>query len=96
MSVTFDVVINPVILFGAVIAGGVFGYLIFKINLNKSNARIKQLEKELMTCNEETLEAQRAYVLLESKFRDQDQQETIPVIPLKINGKESSKEKASK
>jgi hypothetical protein len=94
MSVTFDVVINPVILFGAVIAGGVFGYLIFKINLNKSKARIKQLEKELMTCNEETLEAQRAYVLLESKFRDQ--QETIPVIPLKINGKESSKEKASK
>ena len=94
MSVTFDVVINPVILLGAVIAGGVFGYLIFKISLNKSKARIQQLEKELMTCNEETLEAQRAYVLLESRLKDQ--QETIPVIPLKINGKESSKEKASK
>jgi hypothetical protein len=94
MSVTFDVVINPVILLGAVIAGGVFGYLIFKISLNKSKTRIQQLEKELMTCNEETLEAQRAYVLLESKLKDQ--QETIPVIPLKINGKESSKEKASK
>jgi hypothetical protein len=94
MSVTFDVVINPVILLGAVIPGGMFGYLIFKINLNKSKARIQQLEKELMTCNEETLEAQRAYVLLESKLKDQ--QETIPVIPLKINGKESSKEKASK
>lgn len=94
MSVTFDVVINPVILLGAVIAGGVFGYLIFKISLNKGKARIQQLEKELMTCNEETLEAQRAYVLLESRLKDQ--QETIPVIPLKINGKESSKEKASK
>jgi uncharacterized membrane-anchored protein YhcB (DUF1043 family) len=94
MSITFDVVINPVILLGAVIAGGVFGYLIFKIGLNKSKARIQQLEKELMTCNEETLEAQRAYVLLESRLKDQ--QETIPVIPLKINGKESSKEKASK
>ncbi|HXB32951.1 MAG TPA: hypothetical protein VNV35_06005 [Puia sp.] len=94
MSITFDVVINPVILLGAVIAGGVFGYLIFKISLNKSKARIQQLEKELMTCNEETLEAQRAYVLLESRLKDQ--QETIPVIPLKINGKESSKEKASK
>ena len=46
-----------------------------------------------MTCNEETLEAQRAYVLLESKFKDQ---ETIPVIPMKISGKETSKEKASK
>jgi uncharacterized protein HemX len=94
MSITFDVVINPVILFAAVIAGGVFGYFIFKIRLNRSKARIQQLEKELMTCNEETLEAQRAYVLLESRLKDQ--QETIPVIPLKINGKESSKEKFSK
>jgi uncharacterized protein HemX len=94
MSITLDVVINPVILLAAVIAGGLFGYLIFKIKLNKSRTRVQQLEKELMTCNEETLEAQRAYVLLESRLKDQ--QETIPVIPLKINGKESSKEKASK
>jgi hypothetical protein len=71
MSITFDVVINPVILFGAVIAGGLFGYLIFKVRLNRSKARIQQLEKELMTCNEETLEAQRAYVLLESRLKDQ-------------------------
>jgi hypothetical protein len=62
--------------------------------LNKSKARIHELEKELMACNEETLEAQRAYVLLESRLKDQ--QETIPVIPMKINGKETSKEKASK
>ena len=94
MSITLDVVINPVILLAAVIAGGLFGYLIFKIKLNKSRTRVQQLEKELMTCNEETLEAQRAYVLLESRLKDQ--QETIPVIPLKISGKESSKEKASK
>jgi hypothetical protein len=93
MSVTFDVVINPVILLAAVIAGGVFGYIVFAARLNKHKTRIHQLEKELMTCNEETLEAQRAYVLLESKFKDQ---ETIPVIPMKINGKETSKEKASK
>ena len=94
MSVTFDVVINPVILLVAVVGGGLFGYLIFKISLNRSKARIQQLERELMTSNEETLEAQRAYVMLESTLKDQ--QETIPVIPLKINGKESSKEKASK
>jgi hypothetical protein len=94
MSITLDVVINPVILLAAVIAGGMFGYLISRIKLNKSRTRVQQLEKELMTCNEETLEAQRAYVLLESRLKDQ--QETIPVIPLKINGKESSKEKASK
>jgi hypothetical protein len=94
MSVTLDVVINPVILLGAVIIGGVFGYIVFKARLNKGKARIHELEKELMISNEETLEAQRAYVLLESSLKDQ--QETIPVIPMKINGKETSKEKASK
>lgn len=94
MSVTFDVVINPVILLGAVIAGGIFGYVVFRYKLKKNRMRIEQLEDDLMTSNEETLEAQRAYVLLESKLKDQ--QETIPVIPLKINGKDSSKEKATK
>jgi hypothetical protein len=93
MSFTLDLVINPVILFGAAIIGGIFGFVVFKAKLNKGKARIQQLEKELMNCNEETLEAQRAYVILESKLKDQ---ETIPVIPMKINGKESSKEKASK
>lgn len=93
MSITLDFVINPVILFGAAIAGAVFGYIVFLARLNKSKARVHQLENELMTSNEETLEAQRAYVLLESKLKDQ--QETIPVIQLKINGKEGSKEKAS-
>jgi hypothetical protein len=93
MSVTLDFVINPVILLGAVIAGVLFGYIIFKTRLNKSKARIHQLEIELMSSNEETLEAQRAYVLLESKLKDPE--ETIPVIQLKINGKEGSKEKTS-
>jgi hypothetical protein len=93
MSFTLDVVINPVILLGAAIVGGVFGYIIFNTRLNNRKTRIQQLEKELMNSNEETLEAQRAYVLLESKLKDQ---ETIPVIPMKINGKENSKEKASK
>ena len=93
MSFTFDVVINPVILLGAAIAGAVFGYIVFKARLNKRKTRIQQLEKELMHSNEETLEAQRADVLLESQFKDQ---QTIPVIPMKLNGKESSKEKASK
>jgi hypothetical protein len=94
MSVTLDFVINPVILLGTVISGAVFGYIVFIARLKKSKARIRQLENELMTSNEETLEAQRAYVQLESKLKDQ--QETIPVIPMKINGKETSKEKASK
>jgi hypothetical protein len=46
-----------------------------------------------MDSHEETLESQRAYVELQSQLKDQ----AIPVIPMKINGKESnSKEKATK
>ena len=91
MQFTLDVVINPVILFGAAAVGGIFGFAVFKAKLNRGRAKIQQLEKELMHCNEETLEAQRAYVLLESKLKDQ---QTSPVIPMKI--KDNSKEKASK
>ena len=91
MQFTLDVVINPVILFGAAAVGGIFGFVVFKAKLNRGRAKIQQLEKELMHCNEETLEAQRAYVLLESKLKDQ---QTSPVIPMKI--KDNSKEKASK
>ncbi|HTR29260.1 MAG TPA: hypothetical protein VMH27_08315 [Puia sp.] len=93
MQFTLDVVINPVILFGAATVGGIIGFVVFKAKLNRGKAKIQQLEKELMHCNEETLEAQRAYVLLESKLKDQ---QTSPVIPMKINGKENSKEKATK
>jgi hypothetical protein len=93
MSFTLDVVINPVILFGAAIVGGIFGFVLFRAKLKKGKAKIQQLEAELMLSNEETLEAQRALVILESKFKDQ---QTSPVIPMKITGKENSKEKASK
>ena len=93
MQFTLDVVVNPVILFGAAAVGGIFGFVLFKAKLNRGKAKIQQLERELMHCNEETLEAQRAYVLLESQLKDQ---QTSPVIPMKINGKESSKEKATK
>lgn len=93
MQFTLDVVVNPVILFGAATVGGIIGFVVFKAKLNRGRAKIQQLERELMHSNEETLEAQRAYVLLESKFKDQ---QTSPVIPMKINGKENSKEKATK
>ncbi|HEV3412356.1 MAG TPA: hypothetical protein VG101_07750 [Puia sp.] len=92
MSFTLDVVINPVILFGAAVVGGIFGFVVFKAQLKKGKARVQQLETELMQSNEETLEAQRAFVILESKFKDQ---QTSPVIPMKITGKDNSKEKAS-
>ncbi|HXD76725.1 MAG TPA: hypothetical protein VN616_02900 [Puia sp.] len=77
---------------GAVIFGGLFGFVVFRARLKRSKAKIHDLEMELMRSNEETLEAQRAFVILESKVKDQ---QPIPVISMKINGKEN-KEKVSK
>jgi hypothetical protein len=92
MFFTTDLIINPVILFGAAIFGGLFGLLLFRARLKRYKSKVHELEMELMRSNEETLEAQRAYVILESKVNDQ---QTIPVIPMKINGKDN-KEKISK
>jgi hypothetical protein len=93
MSFTFDVIINPIILLAAIIGGAIVGFGLGRGKLAKSKSIIRQLENELMHCHEETLEAQRAYVALESRLKDQ----SIPVIPMKINGaKENSKEKATK
>jgi hypothetical protein len=92
MSVTFDVVINPVILFAAVIGGAIVGFVFGRGQLAGRNSRIEQLEAEILSSHQETLEAQRAYVMLQSNLKDQ----SIPVIPMKINGsKENSKEKAT-
>jgi RNase P/RNase MRP subunit POP5 len=92
MSVTFDVIINPVILFAALLGGVLVGFLIGRGKLARSKSRIEQLESEILSCHQETLEAQRAYVMLQSKLKDQ----SIPVIPMKISGsKENTKEKAT-
>ena len=92
MSVTFDVVINPVILFAALIGGVLLGSVIGRGKLARNKFRIQQLESEILSCHQETLEAQRAYVMLQSNLKDQ----SIPVIPMKINGsKENTKEKAT-
>jgi hypothetical protein len=92
MSVTFDVIINPVIFFAALIGGVFIGFVFSRGKLARSNSRIQQLESEILSCHQETLEAQRAYVMLQGKLKDQ----SIPVIPMKINGnKENSKEKAT-
>ena len=92
MSVTFDVVINPVILFAALIGGVLVGFVFGRGKLARNKSRIEQLESEILSCHQETLEAQRAYVMLQSNLKDQ----SIPVIPMKINGsKENTKEKAT-
>jgi hypothetical protein len=92
MSVTFDIIINPVILFAAVIGGAIVGFIFGRRRLAIRNTRIEQLEAEILSSHQETLEAQRAYVMLQSNLKDQ----SIPVIPMNINGsKENSKEKAT-
>lgn len=95
MSFTLDLIINPIVLALAGIVGIIIGYLIAKGRLAKAQSKIHNLEVDLLSANQETLEAQRAYVALESQFQEG---QAIPVIPMKISGnsKETSKEKATK
>ena len=92
MSITFDLIINPIILVLAGALGIIIGFGVAKGKLAKAHSKINQLEDDLLSSNQETLEAQRAFVVLEAKLQD----ESSPVIPMKIASKESSKEKATK
>ncbi|HEX3935832.1 MAG TPA: hypothetical protein VHW43_14215 [Puia sp.] len=93
LSFTLDLIINPIVLALAGVVGIVIGYLIAKGRLAKAQTKIQKLEMDLLSANQETLEAQSAYVALESQFQEG---QAIPVIPMKINSKETSKEKATK
>jgi len=93
MSFTLELIINPVLLSLAVIGGALVGFVFGKGKLAKAHSTIHRLESDLMSSNQETLEAQQALVALEAQV--QEQQAIPPVIPMKINGKENSKEKAS-
>ncbi|HEV2480956.1 MAG TPA: hypothetical protein VGS79_14870 [Puia sp.] len=95
MSFTLDLVINPIVLALAGIIGIIIGYLFLRVRLARIQSKMQKLEMDLLSANQETLEAQRAFVALESQVHEgQD----IPVIPMKMSGnsKESTKEKASK
>lgn len=89
---TFEFIINPIILLFAVAGSALTGYTISRVRLAKSRARIRQLENEMMSSHAEILELQKIFVKMEATLK----QQAIPVIPMKINGKDSSKEKASK
>jgi hypothetical protein len=89
---TLDLIINPIVLIVAGVFGIIIGYVIAKGQLAKAKSAISRLESDVLACNAETLEAQKAYVELEAHIQDQ----AIPVIPMKINGKDASKEKATK
>jgi hypothetical protein len=89
---TLDLIINPIVLIVAGVCGIIIGYVIAKGRLAKARSAISRLESELLACNAETLEAQRAYIELEAHFQGQ----VIPVIPMNMNGKDSSKDKSPK
>lgn len=95
MSFTLDLVINPIVLAIAGIVGILIGYLFSRVKLARAQSKLHGLEMDLLSANQETLEAQRAFVALESQMQEN---QDIPVIPMKISGstKESTKEKASK
>ena len=91
VTLTFDYVINPIILFFAIVTGVVIGLGIGRRKVAKSESKLRKLEAELMHSHHETLESQHAFAELESRLKNQ----AIPVIPMKINGnnKETPKEK---
>lgn len=93
MSFTSDLIINPIVLAVAGVFGILVGYLIARGGIARAQSKIRRLEADLLSSNQETLEAQRAYVTLEAKLQ---QGQASPVIPMKLNGKESPKEKATK
>jgi hypothetical protein len=90
MSITFDLIINPIVLFFAGVLGIIIGYAVAKTKLARAKAEIKRMENDILTSNKETLEAQRAYLELEARLQDQ----SIPVIAMKISGKEPGKDKS--
>ena len=89
---TFDIIINPFILLAAAIGGLILGFLIGRGQLAKAHKRATELEKEMVSANAEVLEIQKAYTQLEYRLKEN----SIPVISMKLNGKENPKEKATK
>jgi len=89
---TFDFIINPIVVLAALIGGVIIGYMVNRRVIGKKQAKITELESEMMSSHAEILEIQKAYVQLERKLGDP----SSPVISMKINGKDGSKEKASK
>ena len=57
MSLTFDAVINPIILLLAIVAGVLVGLVLGRANLARSQSKLQKLEAELMNSHEETLES---------------------------------------
>ena len=92
VTLTFDYVINPIILFVAIVTGVIIGFGIGRGKVAKTESKLRKLEEELLRSHHETLESQHAYAELESRLKNQ----ASPVIPMKINGnnnKETPKEK---
>jgi hypothetical protein len=94
MKLTLEFVVNPIVILVVAVGSALVGFLAFRIKLAKSHAKLRQLENEMMSSHAEILELQKIYVKMEAKLKEQ----AIPVIPMKLTGKDnsSSKEKASK
>jgi hypothetical protein len=86
---TLEWIINPVVLLVAGVFGIIIGYVLARGMLARAKSTITKLESELRACYAETLEAQKAYIELEARLQDQ----SIPVIPMNINGKEVTNDK---
>jgi len=91
---TLDFIVNPVVVFISVVGGVIIGFAFGRRRFAKSQRKVLELEKEMMSSHAEILEIQKAYVQLENKLEEH----SIPVISMrKVNGKDTNpKEKATK
>jgi len=81
-----DVTVN-VFLLSAILGLAVFiGYLLKGSRVAKKNARIRELEEEMMQAHAEILQIQKEYCTLRSSIQDP----SSPVISMKLLAKEDS------
>lgn len=85
---SLDISINILVLFTLILLSGLAGFRLRRLPLGKKNARINELEREMLQAHFEILKIQKEYCELESKFRDL----TIPVISLRPPAKEGEPE----
>jgi hypothetical protein len=79
------------IIFFCLFLAGAFacGFLLFRGQLKRKDAKLNRMEKEMLQAHAEVLASQKEYCALESRIRDLQ----IPVIPMIQNQKEEITEK---
>ena len=87
---TFEFSVNILMLMAIAIFSGFIGFKLKKGMGAKKQAKINQLEKEMISNHTEILQLQKEYCMMEQKLKDLSK----PIIAMKIASKEEEQEKA--